>query len=551
MFRKLKIQNYILIEQVEIEFSNQFNVITGETGAGKSVLLGALGLLSGNRADLSVLKNKDKKCFIEAEISLANQGLAPFFEQHQLDFDTQTIIRREISPNGKSRAFINDSPVILKTLEQFAQLFFDLHTQDQNRFIKDEHFRVNIIDTVAHSFDELAAYQKQLEVHNVHSKTLQSLKAEHKKLEKEFDFLQFQFQQLDEAQLVSKEQEALEAELKQLNHAEEIKQTLASSFHSISDSEHSIISSLIKVEQELEKLNGIYVKAEVYLERIKSNLIDLQDLSPDLESDLESIEYLPERIEIINDRLSLLLSLQHKHKVNSVDELISIKTQLDEKLLNFSNSDLQIENQKKELSKALVLLEKFSKKLSTKRKSAFKNIEQKVVDVIVNLGMPKARFQIQHEKIHSFEPLGQDHINFLFSANKGTEMDDMNKIASGGEVSRLMLALKHLLSESSDLSTLILDEIDTGVSGDVADKIGKLMQKMSQHRQLIVITHLPQIAAKGDLHFKVKKNENKKTTVTHVIPLGKDERLIEIASLLSGENISEAAIINARELILK
>ena len=550
MFRKLKIQNYILIDEVEIFFSDKFNVITGETGAGKSVLLGALALISGHRAEPSVLRDKLQKCIIEAEIRISDKKVKAFFEENDIDLELDTIIRREINPKGKSRAFINDTPVVLKVLEQFSNLVFDLHTQDQNRLIKDHEFRLDLVDNIANSKPELLQYQNKLSAYQELDSEIKKIVQEANKVQKELDYIQFQFRQLDEANLDCNEQEQLEEELDSLNHAEEIKQSLTVAYSYLSDNEQSIISSLITVEQELNKLSSFYPKADEYLKRMQSNLIDLQDLAPDLENDVENIEHNPSRIEEINERLSLLMGLQQKHQVNSVAELIEIRIDLDNKLVNFGNSNLQIGEKEKYLIQLKLDLEKASNSLTKKRQSAFAKIEKETINTISELGIPKARFELKHQKIEQFDILGQDDILFYFSANKGSELDDLNKIASGGEISRLMLAIKHLLSKSSGLSTLILDEIDTGISGEVANKMGVLMQKMAEHRQLIVITHLPQIAAKGSLHFKVKKEETESHTVTKVKLLQKEERLTEIAKLLSGEQPTAAAMQNAKELIL-
>jgi len=551
MFYKLRIHNYILIEEVEILFSKNFNVITGETGAGKSVLMGALALIFGQRAESTVLKDKNRKCFIEAEIHLQNNKLKPFFDRHELDFDTDTIIRREINPNGKSRAFINDTPVVLKVLEQFSNLFFDLHSQNQNLLIKDEHFRLNLIDTVARSEQELLDYQEKRDSYYKLEKEIQIKIQEKNKIQKELDFIQYQFKQLDEANLQIGEQSQLEEELIKLNNAEEIKQALATAYNYVSEDENSAITQLLKVEQELSKLASFYKNAEEYLKRIQSNIIDLQDMAPDLESDMDAVEFNPERIAEINDRLNLLLDLQRKHQVSSSKELIEIKEQLDAKLLNFSNSEYDIEELNKCLKTLKETLQQASEKLTKKRVAVFESIEKDVLGRIAKLGIPNAQFRIEVQSLDGFEILGQDSIRFMFTANKGSDLDDMAKIASGGEISRLMLSLKFLLSKSSDLSTLILDEIDTGVSGEIADKMGKMMRDMAKHRQIISITHLPQIAAKGDVHFRVQKKENKQTTITEVVELKGDSRLNEIAQLLSGERITDAAISNAKELINK
>lgn len=549
MFHKLRIHNYILIEEVEIRFSKGFNVITGETGAGKSVLMGALALIFGQRAESTVLKNKEEKCFIEAEIHLENNKYKPFFDQYSLDFEKETIVRREINPKGKSRAFINDTPVKLKVLEQFSDLFFDLHTQDQNHLIKDEAFRLNLIDTVAKTSSELKAYKNAWSSYKILEQEVIDKEKENAQIQKELDFIQYQFTQLEQAQLSQNEQELLEAELKQLNKAEEIKQGLAIAYNYLSVDEQSAITLLLKIEQELSKISGFYKKADEYLQRIQSDIIDLQDLAPELESDIETIEYNPQRIEEINTRLNLIFDLQHKHQVDTVAELLEIQEQLDNKLLNLDKFDFEIKEKKQQLEVEKNQLITASDILSKKRINVFKDVEQAVIQNIKELGMPKARFKIEHRKLSDFSDLGQDAIQFLFSANTGSDLDDLSKIASGGEISRLMLSLKQLWSTTSQLSTLILDEIDSGVSGEIADKMGKLMQQMAQNRQLIVITHLPQIAAKGSRHFKVQKQENKASTTTHVLLLEGEKRTVEIAQLLSGENISKAAIENAKELI--
>ncbi len=550
MFRTLTIKNYILIDEVKIDFASGFNVITGETGAGKSILVGALSLLSGQRADTQVLKDRSKKCVIEAEISVSGDALKSVFDAHDLDFETHTLIRREINANGKSRAFVNDTPVNLKVLEACSRQLFDLHSQHQNALIKDEAFRINIVDTAAHTHELLRAYQTDLEAfRQLEEKIKKRIKA-NQKLQQEYDFIAFQFQQLDDAQLQEGEQSDLEEELEQLNHAEDIKQALSGAYHYLNNEDNSIISMLIAVEHQLSGLSSYYKKAEDYLKRVQSSIIDLQDLSPDLESDAESVEYSPERIDYINDRLALLMELQRKHQKSSVEELIALRNHLDQQLQSFGNFEFEIEQEQKDLARLQERLNQTSSKLSRARQAAFSKIETRIMDMIRQLGMPKAQFKVQHLRLDEYTPLGQDDITFMFSANPGVDLDDIAKIASGGERSRIMLAIKEMLSEDAHLSTLILDEIDTGVSGEPAHKIGMLMQSMSKHRQLIVITHLPQIAAKGQNHYKVlKKVSGNTTTISTVEKLSKEQQILEIAGLLSGENISDAAIENAKELI--
>lgn len=551
MLGSLKIQNYILIDEIEIQFSKGFNVITGETGSGKSLLLGALGLLFGQRADTSSLKDHSKKCIIEGEILIKNNSLKSFFTEHDIEFNSETIVRREIAPTGKSRAFINDTPVVLKVLEQFSFLIFDLHSQNQNLLIKDEAFRLSIIDTIAQTSDILAQYQSQLHDYSTLKTQIDKQTANYHQNQKELDFYQFQFDQLESAHLQVNEQEAIEQELEELNHSEEIKRSLSIAFNCLSEVDPSAISLLIQAQNALSALKSYYKPAEEFLQRIQSNIIDLQDLAPEIESRVETIVFDSQRIEELNDRLNLINTLQRKHKVSTIAELIEIKNDFDEKLSKINNFSFEIEQEQKQLASILKNLKTSSEILSSKRQAVFQTIENQILEIAVVLGMPKAKFKIDHQFSTAFNSSGQDEIKFLFSANSGMALEELSKIASGGEMSRLMLALKNLISKSSHLSTLILDEIDTGVSGEVADKMGKLMQQMALNRQLIVITHLPQIAAKGDVHFKVNKNDNDHSTVTEVIELKKDERLMEIAQLLSGENISKAAISNAKELLTK
>ena len=550
MFHRLKIHNYILIEEVEIQFSKNFNIITGETGAGKSVLMGALFLILGQRAESDLLKNKTKKGFIEAEIHLQNSPhLKKFFKQNDLDFEPETILRREINPNGKSRAFINDTPVVLKVLEQFSHLVFDLHSQDENNLIKNELFRLNLIDTVAQTADDLKKYKEKWATYQKLNKEIQTQIQENNRIQKERDFIQYQFQQLENAQINSEEQAFLEEELEKLNHSEEIKQALSLAYNFLSESENSVISQLSQVEYELNKLSGFFKKVEPYIERIKSNIIDLQDLAPDLQAESENIDYNPSRIEEINQRLNLLVDLQKKHQVDNNSELLKIKDQLDFQLQKLENFNFEIEEKNQQLKDLETELIEASNHLTHKRKAVFEIIEKDVRNTIKELGMAKGQFSIQHREKEQFEDNGKDEISFLFTANQGMDLEVLDKVASGGEISRLMLALKKIISQSTQQSTLILDEIDTGVSGEIADKMGELMRQISRKQQLIVITHLPQIAAKGDMHFKVKKEENQSSTITKVVQLRKEERIQEIAQLLSGKNISKAAIENAKNLI--
>ncbi len=550
MIRKLLITNYILIDKVEIDFTEGFNVITGETGAGKSILIGALSLLSGQRADTNTLRDSEKKCVIEADIELFNEALKPLFDSLDLEFDKHSILRREILPSGKSRAFINDTPVNLKVLDLCSKALFDIHSQHQNALIKDEEFRLSVVDLLADNENIRNKYQEYLESYTRLKKQIEKLKSEHQKQQDEQEFLQFHFEQLDKANLKKGELETLESELSELSHAEEIKQALSGGFYLLSESEQSVISQLLSVENELEKIANYFPKAEAFKERIRSNIIDLQDLAPEIESSSEDVEYNPERIDFINERIQTIVDLQRKHQVDSEEELMAIKDKLDQQLQRFSNFDFDLKEQESALNKVYRQLKEITQTLTESRKSVFTQIEKNVSETLKDMGMPKAIFKVKHHFLNDFESTGLDQIIFAFSANKGVDVDDISKIASGGERSRLMLAIKTMLSRNAMVSTLILDEVDTGVSGEVAGKMGELMKQISKDRQLIVITHLPQIAAKANHHFKVKKeDENRDKTQSTVVKLSDNERVDEIASLLSGEHITESAKANAKDLL--
>ena len=549
MFSSIRIQNYILIQQVTIDFDKGFNVITGETGAGKSILLGALSLLSGKRAELNVLKNKEEKCVIEGFLHIEKESFQDFFAQLDIDFDKETIIRREISPKGKSRAFINDTPVNLKTLESFSQQIVDIHSQHQNLQIKEETFKLAVLDTMAQQNDYLESYREKFYQYKKQEQEYQSLLKESKKSQQEADYWQFQWEQLSEAQLQEDEQEELEQFLEQSKHTEEIKQHIGNAFYLLSDNEYAVVSALQNIKQELSSIQNIFPSVEEYLKRIESNLIDLQDIAPDLERLTEDINYNPQKVEENTQRLNLIYELERKHQVSSITELLAIQNSLEEKLSKIASFDSVIEKQKRALEKSKEEIDAIAQKLSENRKAIIPKTEKRIVDILTELGINNAQLAIQLSDSEELGENGKDIVRFLFTANKGVELEEIEKIASGGEISRLMLALKYILSQSSNLSCLILDEIDTGISGETAKKMAHLMQEMSKNRQLIIITHLPQIAAKGDKHFKVVKTEEKESTKTQVIHLNKEEKLKEIANMISGENITATALQNAKELI--
>jgi DNA repair protein RecN (Recombination protein N) len=537
MFSSIRIQNYILIQHTTIFFDTGFNVITGETGAGKSILLGALSLLSGKRAELNVLKNKEEKCIIEGSLHIKKEDFSDFFLNLDIDFEEETIIRREISPKGKSRAFINDTPVNLKTLESFSQQIVDIHSQHQNLQIKEDTFKLSVLDTMAKQTALLEKYQELFYQYKEQEQEYKQLLNENKKAQQEIDYWQFQWEQLSNAQLQENEQEELEKTLEQSKHTEEIKQHLAAAFYLLSENENAVISTLQNIKQELSSIQNVFPDIEEYLKRIESNLIDLQDISPDIESLSEDINYDPQKIENDTERLNLIYELERKHQVNTISELLAIQEELESKISKVAFSDSTIKKQETRLIKLKSELEILAQEISNKRKTIIPKTEKKIVNILTELGINNAALSIQLDNYKELSENGKDNVRFLFTANKGVDLEEIEKIASGGEISRLMLALKYILSQSSNLSCLILDEIDTGISGETAKKMAKLMQEMSKNRQLIVITHLPQIAAKGNKHFKVIKSVQKESTETQVVSLDKNEKLKEIANMISGANI--------------
>lgn len=551
MLKTLRIKNYAIINEAEISFSDKLNIITGETGAGKSILLGALHLILGERADSRVLFDKEKKCVVEGIFEISNYGLEDFFEKENIDFEDETFIRRELSDNGKSRAFINDTPVNLNILQQLADKLITIHSQHETLALGDSGFQLMVIDALANNKKLLELYKDQFYNWRSLIKKLRETEEIAKRALSEKDFIEFQHQELEKAALDSFNQSELESELTQLTHAEEIKKNLMQSVELLENSQNNITGNLRLVINQLNSISNYIPEVDQYIERLESATIEIKDITRDLDNKAELTVADPARSEEIQQQLNILFRLQKKHNRNSTDELIQLRDELGEKLSAFINSEEEIEKLKKEENKAYIQVNLTAKKLSDQRIKEFKNLESSVKKLLAEVGMKDAELKIDHEfNIDKYlTDSGADHVQYLFSANKGSGLQDIKKVASGGELSRLMLCIKSLLAKTVALPTLIFDEIDSGVSGEIAHKVGNILMKLSLNHQLIAITHLPQIASKGNHHMFVFKETNGKATNTKLKILKKEERLTEIAKMLSGDNPTKAALENARELL--
>ncbi len=549
MLQSLYIKNYALIDRLSIDFNSGFNIITGETGAGKSILLGALGLILGQRADLSVLRDKSKKCTVEGSFEVKNYQLAGFFAENELDYDDQTILRREITPSGKSRAFINDTPVNLKTIRELALRLIDIHSQHQNLELGNRQFQLNLVDLVAQNQSVLKSYQQAFRVytqtHNEYTELLE--KAEQAK--KDLDYYQFQFNQLDEAKLKPEEQEELEAEQNRLEHAEDIKLTFGQLADDLEGDETGLLTRIKEHVNRLGKMADYFDQAGELNQRLESCYIELQDLAGESQSIAERIEHDPARVELVAERLDLIYSLQQKFHADSVAGLIEIREDLDQKIGQVASYDETLTQLEVQLAKEEAVLNKAANELTESRMAVTDKFQQAVVSMLQKLGMANAVFQLSFAKTNQLGMTGGDEVRFLFNANKNAEAQEISKIASGGEMSRLMLALKSLITDSKALPTIIFDEIDTGISGEIAVKMGDILKSISARMQVINITHLPQIAAKGDHHYQVYKFDEEEQTYTSIRKLEEHERVDELAQMLSGDRHSDTARETARELL--
>ncbi len=549
MLQSLYIKNYALIDRLSIDFNSGFNIITGETGAGKSILLGALGLILGQRADLSILRDKSKKCTVEGSFEVKNYQLAGFFAENELDYDDQTILRREITPSGKSRAFINDTPVNLKTIRELALRLIDIHSQHQNLELGNRQFQLNLVDLVAQNQSVLKSYQQAFRVytqtHNEYTELLE--KAEQAK--KDLDYYQFQFNQLDEAKLKPEEQEELEAEQNRLEHAEDIKLTFGQLADDLEGDETGLLTRIKEHVNRLGKMADYFDQAGELNQRLESCYIELQDLAGESQSIAERIEHDPARVELVAERLDLIYSLQQKFHADSVAGLIEIREDLDQKIGQVASYDETLTQLEVQLAKEEAVLNKAANELTESRMAVTDKFQQAVVSMLQKLGMANAVFQLSFAKTNQLGMTGGDEVRFLFNANKNAEAQEISKIASGGEMSRLMLALKSLITDSKALPTIIFDEIDTGISGEIAVKMGDILKSISARMQVINITHLPQIAAKGDHHYQVYKFDEEEQTFTSIRKLEEHERVDELAQMLSGDRHSDTARETARELL--
>jgi len=549
MLIKLFVQNYALIRELDVELDNGLTIITGETGAGKSILLGALSLILGNRADSSVLLDKNEKCIVEGTFRIEEYELNDFFSSNELDYEVVTSLRREINPAGKSRAFINDTPVTVNLLKELGDKLIDIHSQHQTLMLNDNTFQLNLIDSFADTSALKSKYRESFSNYKKVRKEYNALKEKADKNRADLEYYQFQYKQLDEAKLKNGEQPELESEQELLTHAEEIKLALTASSNLFYAEESSILSMLRDVKANLTRIRSFISSGETLLQRTESSIIELDDLAVEIEKLAVSIEADPQRLQLVNSRLDNIYSLIQKHHVNDLDELIIKKDEIKDLISSIEGSDERLNELEGLIRNETAAMKTLSDQISDKRKKILPEIESKITDLLRQLGMPNAKFKISVTHLDEFSPTGTDQADFLFSANKQIAPENLAKIASGGELSRVMLSLKSLLTKNNNLPTIIFDEIDSGVSGEVADKVGQILASMGKYMQVINITHLPQVASRGTRHFHVYKDDTDNSTFTRVKLLSPDERILEVARLLSGSAVTETAIQNARELL--
>lgn len=550
MLKHLYIKNFTLIDQLDIEFHPGFSVITGETGAGKSIILGAIGLLLGNRADSKLIKQGEKKCTIEAHFDLSNYDFEAFFEAHDIDFEPEdTIIRRELTATGKSRAFVNDTPVSLQMMRTLGEQLIDIHSQHQNLLLQKDDFQLNVVDIIAQDSTELAAYQTAFQCYKNAEKQLSELKEQIARAQENEEFMRFQFGELDSAGLTEGRQEELEQESETLSHAEDIKTAFYEADSLLNEDDNGVLSRLGRSLESLGNIENVYPKAQELVQRLSSVHIELKDIAEEISGESGLIDFDPSRLDSINQQLDQLNALEQKFHVSTERELIGIRDEMEKQLKNIEHSDEELETLEQEVKRRLDECEKLAGKLTTSRRKAIKTVEAQMSSRLVPLGIPNVRFKVEL----TAKPLstdGADKVQFLFSANTSTRMESVAQVASGGEIARVMLSLKAMVSGAVKLPTIIFDEIDTGVSGKIAQKMALIMQEMgNNNRQVISITHLPQIAALGSSHYKVEKEETPEGTRSRMRELTEEQRVAEIAQMLSGADISDAALQNARDLL--
>ena len=550
MLKKLYIKNFTLIDELVIDLYQGFSVITGETGAGKSIILGAIGLLLGQRADSKSIKQGAEKCVIEAHFDLSRYGMEAFFSENDIEYDpADCIVRRELTAAGKSRAFINDTPVQLAMLKELGEQLIDIHSQHQNLLLNKQDFQLNVVDIIAQDEQALAKYQQTYAKYQTVGKELETLRESIEQNRQNLDFLQFQCDELTNANLEEGEQEELEQRSETMSHAEDIKSALYEADNALSGEDRGIVSSLRSTISALKTIERVLPSASELVERLDSSYIELKDISGDISSELERIDFDPAELDSINSRLDKLYDLEKKYHVETVRELIEKRDELKRQLSHIENSDEALADLQQQLDTLRQQAQKEADALTKQRTKAASQIEKEMQSRLVPLGMPNVRFSIQLTT-DTLGRNGQDKVGFLFSANTSTPLQPVSQVASGGEIARVMLSLKAMISGAVKLPTIIFDEIDTGVSGKIAEKMAEIMQEMGQHeRQVISITHLPQIAALGSAHYKVEKEDSAQGTTSHMKELSPEERVREIAQMLSGSDVTEAAIQNAKQLL--
>ena len=550
MLRSLYIQNYALIEKLDIAFEGGFSVITGETGAGKSIILGAMGLLLGQRADVKAIRVGVSKCIIEARFDISSYDMQSFFDENELEYEGECILRREVYASGKSRAFINDTPVSLGQMKELGEQLIDIHSQHQNLLLNKEGFQLNVLDLLAHDDADLQAYQTVYREWRQAEQDLEALIAMAEKNRSDEDYLRFQWEQLEEAQLTSGEQEELEQEAEMLSHAEDIKAGLYRAGQLLSADEGGVLGALKECQNSLQVLRTMYVPAGELTERMEALYIELKDISREIADREETVEFNPTRLDEVNERLNLIYTLEQKHHVDTVDELLALEREYASKLSAITSSDEDIERLKIRSAALLEEVKKQAAVLTEARRQAALEVERQMASRLIPLGMPNVRFQVEMGVRKEPGIHGADTVSFLFSANKNGTLQSISSVASGGEIARVMLSVKAMIAGAVKLPTIVFDEIDTGVSGEIADRMADIMQEMGDSDlQVISITHLPQIAARGRVHYKVYKQDNEQETNSHIRRLTEEERVEEIAHMLSGATLTEAALNNARALL--